>query len=253
MGFIPRLDHFDAELDTTVQIGFHHGFTTASYRLFPEHSSIINSHVFNIRNILDYTRDGLNLIQNRTILSYQINMSNTSGVFFNFNHDQQGLIRPFTFTENPLPRGRYNFNYAEIGYDSDRRKNFNYGLSFLNGGFFNGNRTEYALRLAYRTQPWGNFGVNFVYNQLSLPSEFGNSEFYLINSRMEINFSRKLFWTTFLQFNTQQNNFNINSRIQWRFKPLSDLFIVYTDNYATDIWGSTNRGVVLKMNYWINL
>jgi len=253
VGFIPRLDHFDAELDTTVQIGFHHGFTTATYRLFPENSNTINTHVINARNIFNYTRDGLNLIQNQTILSYQINMNNTSSVSVNFNHDQQGLIRPFTFTENPLPTGRYNFNYAEVGYNSDRRKNFNYGLSFLNGGFYNGNRTEYSLRLAYRTQPWGNFGVNFVYNQLSLPSEFGNSEFYLISSRMEINFSRNLFWTTFLQFNTQRDNFNVNSRIQWRFKPLSDLFIVYTDNYATDIWGPTNRGVVLKMNYWINL
>ncbi len=253
VGFIPRLDHFDAELDTTVQIGFHHGFTTASYRLFPENSNTINSHVFNVRNILDYTRDGLNLIQNRTILSYQLNMNNTSGVFFNFNHDQQGLIRPFTFTENPLSVGRYNFNYAEVGYDSDRRKQFFYSLSYLNGGFYNGERTEYALRLSYRTQPWGNFGLNFVYNELDLPSEFGDSAFYLISSRMEINFSRNIFWTTFLQFNTQQNNFNINSRIQWRFKPLSDLFLVYTDNYATDIWGPTNRGIVLKMNYWINL
>ena len=253
VGFIPRLDHFDAELDTTVQIGFHHGFTTASYRLFPENSTTVNSHVFNVRNILDYTKDGLDLIQNRTVVSYELNMNNTSGVFFNFNHERQGLIRPFTFTENPLPVGRYNFNYAEIGYDSDVRKNFNYGLSYLNGGFYNGNRTQYVLRLSYRTQPWGNFGVNFNYNQLDLPSEFGESEFYLVSSRMEINFSRNIFWTTFLQFNTQQENFNINSRLQWRFKPLSDLFLVYTDNYNTDIWGPRNRGVVLKMNYWINL
>ena len=253
VGFIPRLDHFDAALDTTVQIGFHHGFTTASYRLFPEISATINSHVFNVRNILDYTKDGLDLIQNRTIVSYELNMNNTSGVFFNFNHERQGLIRPFTFTENPLPVGRYNFNYAEIGYDSDVRKNFNYGLSYLNGGFYNGNRTQYVLRLSYRTQPWGNFGVNFNYNQLDLLSEFGESEFYLVSSRMEINFSRNIFWTTFLQFNTQQENFNINSRLQWRFKPLSDLFLVYTENYNTDIWGARNRGVVLKMNYWINL
>jgi len=27
---------------------------------------------------------------------------------------------------------------------------------------------------------------------------------------------------------------NINSRLQWRFKPVSDLFIVYTDNYFAE-------------------
>jgi len=254
VGFIPRLDHFDAEQDTTVQIGFHHGFTTLTYRLFPEESDAINSHIIGVRNILDYARDGFELIQNRTILSYNLNLNNTSEIGFSYNHDRQGLLRPFAFTEDdPLPVGSYTFNYFEIGYDSDRRKNFNYGVSFLNGGFYNGDRTQYTARLEYRTQPWGNFGVNFVYNQLTFPSDFGESEFFLISPRAEINFSRNIFWTTFLQFNTQRENFNINSRLQWRFKPLSDIFIVYTDNYATDIWAARNRGIVLKVNYWINL
>ena len=28
-------------------------------------------------------------------------------------------------------------------------------------------------------------------------------------------------------------NININSRLQWRFKPMSDVYLVYTDNYDT--------------------
>ncbi|RLD95754.1 MAG: hydrolase, partial [Bacteroidetes bacterium] len=68
----------------------------------------------------------------------------------------------------------------------------------------------------------------------------------------EINFSRKLFWTTFLQYNTQEDNFNINSRIQWRFQPMSDLYIVYTDNYAVEFWGPKHRALVIKLNYWFN-
>ena len=35
--------------------------------------------------------------------------------------------------------------------------------------------------------------------------------------------------------NNQINNMNINTRFQWRYAPVSDLFIVYTDNYFTDI------------------
>jgi len=33
---------------------------------------------------------------------------------------------------------------------------------------------------------------------------------------------------------------------------MSDLFIVYNDNYATDNFAVKNRGVVFKMNYWFN-
>jgi hypothetical protein len=83
---------------------------------------------------------------------------------------------------------------------------------------------------------------------------YGNAEFILIAPNVEYNFSTKLFWTTFLQYNSQNNNFNINSRMQWRYRPMSDLFIVYTDNYFTDpILKNKNRALVFKLNYWINL
>ena len=67
--------------------------------------------------------------------------------------------------------------------------------------------------------------------------------------------SHKLFWTTFFQYNTQSDNFNINSRLQWRFAPMSDLFIVYTDNYLSTpfLQVNRNRGIVLKLNYWLTL
>ena len=34
---------------------------------------------------------------------------------------------------------------------------------------------------------------------------------------------------------------------------MSDVYLVYTDNYAVEFWGPKNRGLVLKVNYWINL
>ncbi|MEY3421240.1 MAG: hypothetical protein RIR48_1529, partial [Bacteroidota bacterium] len=56
------------------------------------------------------------------------------------------------------------------------------------------------------------------------------------------------------QWNSQADNFNINSRLQWRYRPMSDLFIVYSDNYFTDVaFVNKNRAVVLKVNYWLNI
>ena len=254
MGFIPRINHIDAARDTTVQIGFNHGFTRLNYRLIPKDNSVINSHNFGMRNVFDYTQNGWDLIQNVITLTYSLNWANTSSLRINATHSEQGLLFPFDFTsEAPLPAGKYAFNFFEVNYESDSRIPLSYELGLLNGGFYNGNRQEYSLGLRYRAQPWGNFGVNFVYNNLTFPDEFGERELFLISPRIELNFSRSIFWTTFLQYNTQRTNFNINSRLQWRFKPLSDLFIVYTDNYATDTWNVKNRGIVLKMNYWINL
>ena len=254
MGFIPRFNHYDAAQDTTYLLGFQHGFTRASYRILPKDNSVINSHSFSFRNVFDFTQDGWDLIQNNFSIGYSLNWANTSSVSVEFSRNRQGLLFPFAFTsENPLPTGTYSYNFIEFEYQSDSRKPLSFELGYQTGGFYNGDRSEYSLGLDYRAQPWGNFSLNFVYNDLVFPEEFGATELFLISPKLEFNFSRSLFWTTFLQYNTQRENFNINSRLQYRFKPQSDLFIVYTDNYATDMWGPKNRGIVLKMNYWINL
>ena len=65
--------------------------------------------------------------------------------------------------------------------------------------------------------------------------------------------TNKLFFTTFAQYNEQLDNINLNTRFQWRYKPASDLFIVYTDNYLPDTFGVKNRSLVVKLTYWWNI
>jgi hypothetical protein len=122
------------------------------------------------------------------------------------------------------------------------------------GGFFNGTLLQMRAGITWRVQPWGNFSLNVENASIRFPSPYGSTDLLLLAPRIEINFSNNLFWTTFLQLNTQNNNFNINSRLQWRFKPMSDVFLVYTDNYFTDpLFKNRNRAIVFKMNYWLNL
>ena len=65
--------------------------------------------------------------------------------------------------------------------------------------------------------------------------------------------TNKLFFATFFQLNQQTKNVNLNARLQWRYKPASDLFIVYTDNYYADNYMSKGSALVLKATYWFNL
>ena len=252
MGFMPRMDHYDAVRDTTITRGFHHQYTRLSYTLRPQQNPQIISHQWGLRSIFDLTTD-LDLIQNQLSISYDLQFSNTSTMSLEWEYLDANLLYPFTFTENPLPAGRYDYHNIMASFSTDQRNVFNLeaGLSF--GSFYNGRRNQYLLELKYRAQPWGNFSLNFVQNNLKFPADYGDEDLFLVGSKIEFNFSRNLFWTTFLQYNTQRDNFNINSRFQWRFKPLSDIYLVYTDNYAVEFWGPKNRALVLKMNYWLNL
>jgi hypothetical protein len=164
------------------------------------------------------------------------------------------LLFPFSFTDgDPLPTGIYENNIGELTYDSDQRKRFILKAGIMYGSFYGGTRARYLVGIKYRAQPWGNFSINFEQNDLKFSNPYGNDQLLLVSPRIEINFSRALFWTTFIQYNTQRDNFNINSRLQWRFLPMSDVYLVYTDNYAVEFWGPKNRGLVLKVNYWLNL
>ena len=185
---------------------------------------------------------------------YTLEFASTAQIKASVGHTQVNLLYPFTFIgDEPLPAGIYKFNQAEVGIQSDQRRLFSLMGGFSYGTFYNGTRMQYTFGIKYRAQPWGNFSINFEQNDLEFPEPYGSDKLFLINPRIEINFSRELFWTTFLQYNTQEDNFNINSRIQWRFQPMSDLYIVYTDNYAVEFWGPKHRALVIKLNYWFNL
>ena len=252
IGFIQQQNQFDAVNEKVIQIGYDHLYSSLSYTIFPKNEKI-NTHRFSMLNIGDMERSQ-NQIFNYTVrLNYELALANTSRFMIGFNPTYRRLLFPFRFTDNPLPADEYQWTELEVEYQSDVRKDFSYSIGGSVGGFYSGNRKNITMEVNYRQQPWGNFGMTFEANELTLGDEFGNSTLLLIGPQMEFSFNRDLFWTTFFQYNTQRDNFNINSRFQWRFQPLSDLFLVYTDNYAIEQWGPKNRTLVLKLNYWFNI
>ncbi|MEL6844079.1 MAG: hydrolase, partial [Bacteroidota bacterium] len=155
--------------------------------------------------------------------------------------------------ETPLPVGKYVFNSVQGEYQTDPRKKLNLNVNFEYGQFYSGQKTSYGALIRYRQQPWGNFALRMSRDLVDLGEPYGKADLWLIGPQINVNFTDNLFWTTFLQYNTQWDNFNINSRLQWRFKPMSDVFLVYTDNYRLENFGLRNRAVVLKVNYWLTL
>ena len=69
---------------------------------------------------------------------------------------------------------------------------------------------------------------------------------------LDITFTEMLFFTTFVQYNNQIDNINVNMRLQWRYAPVSDLYIVSTENSYPSGWTTKNRGIALKLSYWFN-
>lgn len=123
-----------------------------------------------------------------------------------------------------------------------------------------------AYRYGWTTDPElppkGSVSLDVNWNYFDMPYLEEKKQTFLIGPRIDYTFSKEIFLTTFIQYNTQAKNTNINTRFQWRFAPVSDFYLVYTDNYLTGnvydpserfAFSIKNRSIVAKLTYWLNI
>ena len=191
-------------------------------------------------------------------LKYSISLNNRSGIFFQFQREYTLLLYDFDPTRTGIEflpsESGYNYNRGTISYNSSNQRLFSFKLNSSIGGFFNGDLYSYGLSINYRIVPYVNIDLSYNNNKILLP--YANSNLSSYSSKVEVSFNTKLFLTTFFQYNSQIDNINLNTRLRWNFKPLSDIYIVFTDNYfakGSNLFDLKNRSLALKLNYWINI
>jgi hypothetical protein len=185
-----------------------------------------------------------------------------TGVLQNSARFTVNLSRNFTYlfnafdptrSKNEALKAGESFKYTNLQFEyfSDQRKVISTTSIGTIGQYFDGTIASMVGSVIYRFQPKGNITLNYSYSHIE--SSKGKGNLFLIGPRADITFNKNLFWTTFLQYNSLINNININSRIQYRYKPVSDFYLVYTDNYSSESWMPKNRAILAKITYWLNI
>ncbi|MGR3811071.1 DUF5916 domain-containing protein [Jiulongibacter sp. NS-SX5] len=257
-GFINRIETyaqtgFSYNLpDTTIRAGFTQMYNENNLSFRPKDKKLVLIQLGQ-SNYVVWFADGSLSDRAHSVLA-NLRFRNTSGLYMEYLVNHDNLRYYFPLPQNkPLKPGTYDYGNLTINYTGDTRKNFILNGGVVLGTYYNAQLRQYNLSLLMRKQPYVNMTLSAQFNDLIFPEEFGRTKLWLVGPRVEATFSNKLFWTTFLQFNTQVNNFNINSRIQYRYGPMSDFFLVYSDNYFTDTFSNKNRALIFKWNYWLSL
>ena len=210
---------------------------------------------------------------------YFVDTPNLSNLITDRNYETQGVIsftnqskfeltynRRYTFLlddfdpvggENSIPLPSNNgffYNDFEMQFSSNYTKNYYFNFQTTLGQFYSGNRVSFNTELSYRIQPKFSGSIKFRYDDIYFPSIYTYGKLFLIGPKLEYTFNKKLFWNTFVQYSSKSDNLGINSRLQWRFAPLSDLYLVYNDNYFTyDNLVPRVRSLTFKLTYWLNI
>ena len=247
---------YTAEVGYVPRTGFIRINPQVSRLFFPigtkvlSHGPMLNSsHFFN---------ESFKTTDNESFAAYKITFRTQSTLLGWVAYNYVKLLRPFDPTNSgreTLPTGsEHQWNAFGTEYVSQPQKLFTYGATFRYGGYYaGGTRLNVTTDLGYRFQPYVSIALSSSYNDIRLPEPWGKTTFWLVGPRLDVTMTNKLFFTAFAQYNEQRKNINLNTRIQWRYKPASDLFIVYTDNYLPENFSVKNRALVVKLTYWWGL
>ncbi|AWV97783.1 DUF5916 domain-containing protein [Arcticibacterium luteifluviistationis] len=235
-----------------------------TYLFFPKKGPIL-SHGPNLTLSQYFTRENPETFEYLHMLNYGVTFKDRSVLRLWGAIDYvkpQIDFDPTNFANEKIAAGTEHYWEATgLEYDSKPQSVFTYAFSSRFGGYYaDGNRMRLEGEVGYRFQPFVAILMKANYNQIAfgednrLPEGLVNSKhkLWLFGPRIDVTLSNKLFFTNFLQYNQQNNNVNLNTRLQWRYSPASDLFIVYTDNYLAENFNVRNRAIVMKFTYWWN-
>ncbi|WP_459212399.1 carbohydrate binding family 9 domain-containing protein [Aquimarina rhabdastrellae] len=255
VGFTPRLYNYDALNNQTIRESYLDSYLVFQKTYYPTASKTIDRYRYlSITNDAFWDEDET-LSEMTTVLGNSVWFKkNLASLYFNIQHNYLDLKYGFDILNNgkPIQPAIYNTVNAVLGYDNrSTNENFYYVSEVFYGECFNGNRSGFETEVGYRMLPFAQVNLNYSLNHIDLEN-LGNETFHLSRFTGEVFFNNRLNWTTYVQYNTQFNNFNINSRLQWEYEPLSYVYIVVTDNFNKYIT-RTNWGVALKVNYRFDL
>ncbi len=250
LGLSTRQWHYNAEDDSWNRVGYNQNYIELKYIKSPKAKNVNLYTIEGFNNLFAGSNDNT-FIQRSTQVASWIESSNKEGVFLVYNNTDQNLLYPINIADKDnTPVGRYVNQTGRLYYQTDNRKLLYLEGDLEYGTFYNGINYTINPRINYRIQPSFKVSLSAQYVDVKLPEAQGETTFFLGTSKVEVNFSRKLFWTTYVQYNTQQDNIGINSKVQWRFSPMSDLYVVYSDNYLDTPFAVKNRSMVIRANYW---
>lgn len=152
-----------------------------------------------------------------------------SGERFRFETTPQYelLVRPFEIAPGvAIAPGGYQFNRWSVEAESSRHRQWQVGAAARLGSFYSGTLRQWEQSASW-TSARGRWqaGLDFQNNFGHLRE--GNFVQRLWQSNLSFAWNPNIVLTSFIQYDTESQNFGTNTRLRWTFKPGKDLFVVW--------------------------
>lgn len=243
VGYIPRKGY--AKIETSLG---HLFYTDQSKNLVSHGPSAGRTYFFDT---------SLNKTDRMDQLDYVFNFNDRSRLTFSYENQFIELSAPF----DPIRKGLnyleegslHEWNTVSVQFQSQPQNLLTYNIKTLLGGYYeNGERIGILSEIGYRFQPFLSLNSVIHYNRIQMDIPWGRNDFWLLGLKADLTLTNTIYFSNLFQYNEQLDLWNFNSRFQWRYKPASDIFLVFNSNEIKYPESSKNWSLSLKVNYWLN-
>ena len=157
-----------------------------------------------------------------------------------------------------IPHGTYTFTKFRTGPFPSRSRKIRPEFDFQFGSYYTGKRYKFALENSYRPSGRLSIETDYEINWVRLPE--GNFNIQVLSNRLIYSFSTDFYVKLFAQWNNDSEQANVNVLMNYRFRPGSDIYLVFDQGYARDpdldpsgAWAERNRAVLVKVSYMLGM
>ena len=249
-----RADHIEIGPEMLPGIGFVRrtdiAETSGSLRVTPR-PQVLGLRKIDIRNSFNYisTQRSRRTLDKRWEINFSPEWNTGDEARLELAWQSQRLLQSFELDDTVVvPVGVYEDWTLRGSVESTRARTFFGELGGGGGGFWGGHRWFVEGDLAFNS-PHVGLELGYEHNDVDIPSGAFTTD--LIRSRIRLALNTKLFGNALIQYNSQSGAFSANVRINFIYRPGSDLFIVFneTRGISGGRWDPEARALIVKLTY----
>ena len=252
---------FDPGIGFVARKDYTHYYGGLGYGWIPGEASALQSHQIGV-NAISYFDNFNNAAQSlQTGVMYDFNFKSGYSGMVSINHMYENVADTFSFSaEAYVPAGEYGYNEIETHLNSPRTNKFVLGVDMFAGTFYDGTRLTVGVDPSWNIGSTLQLALSYNHNFLNFSDRGQSFSGGVAGFKALVMLNTKFSLSTFIQYNSAENNLISNFRLRYNPREGNDFYIVFNEGRSTyrDIENPrlplyNNRSVLLKYTYTFTL
>jgi hypothetical protein len=164
------------------------------------------------------------------------------------NPNEEELLVPFVVNRAEavvVAPGRYAFTDRFVAAGTSRARRIYLDARAVSGDYYDGRRNLLQAGVTARVNVHVSGGATYSRDDVELPS--GSSVTHQLTARGNIGFSSRVFLNGLVQYDSSSGQWNTNVRFNFLYRPLSDVFVVFSDRRTEPGADPGGRSLAVKV------